>query len=105
MTVDEIYIQIGKAIANTIEDNWTSAMLQIEIVADSVVGYTGDFTTDHGQQDLSVRKISRGMRNWLRTLYEITTAGGHNRYLIHCNPHAVCCVKNLVYLSTEKYDG
>src|SRR5690242_10086385 len=81
MTVDEIYTNIGQAIAGAIdENNWTKAKLDIEIVGDGVVGYTGDYQVENATLDLSVRKIPREIRSWLKELHGITTAGGNNKW-------------------------
>jgi hypothetical protein len=81
MTVDEIYLNIGQVIFNTIdESNWTNAKLNTEIVGDGVVGYTGDYQMDTKTVDLSIRKIPRDISTWLKGLHSITTAGGSNRW-------------------------
>ncbi|WP_123846905.1 hypothetical protein [Chitinophaga lutea] len=81
MTVDEIYLNIGQSIMNAIEaDNWTNAQLNIEIVGTGVVGYTGDYNIGTAKHDISVRKIPREIRNWLKELHEITTEGGSNKW-------------------------
>ncbi|WP_448635412.1 hypothetical protein [Pedobacter panaciterrae] len=79
MTIDEIYLNIAQCISSAIEEsNWTNAKLDIEVVGDGVVGYTGDYWVDGTNVNLSVRKISRDIRNWLKELHSITTAGGNN---------------------------
>ena len=81
MTVDEIYLKIAKEIFDAIEDaNWSSATLRIELVGDGVVGYTGEYIKENDQKDISIRKISREMRNWVRDLHAITTEGGANKW-------------------------
>jgi len=81
MTLDEIYLNIAQGITNAIEHNgWTQARLDIEVVANGVVGYTGVYHTDSTTVDLPVRKIPRDIRNWLRELHSITTKGGNNRW-------------------------
>lgn len=81
MTVDEIYLNIAQSISNAIEqDNWTQARLNIEIVADGVIGYTGEYQVDNATLDMSIRKIPRDIRNWIRELHQITTDGGNNRW-------------------------
>lgn len=80
-TVDEIYLDIGQSIANAIEeDNWTNARLDIKIVGAGVVSYTGNYNIGDATHDLSVRKIPRDIRNWIRELHEITTADGSNKW-------------------------
>ncbi|WP_436484615.1 hypothetical protein [Chitinophaga sp. ARDCPP14] len=81
MTADEIYLSIAKGIANAIdESNWTNAKLDIEVVANGVVGYTGDYQAGSTAVDLSVRKIPREIRNWIKELHSITTEGGANKW-------------------------
>ena len=81
MTIDEIYSNIAQSISSAIEHNiWTQARLDIEVVANGVVGYTGVYQVDNTVVDLSVRKIPRDIRNWLRELYSITTEGGNNKW-------------------------
>lgn len=81
MTVDEIYLNIGRGISNAIDEpHWTSAKLDIEIVGDGVVGYTGDYQVNSTSVDLSVRKIPRDIRNWLKELHSITSEGGNNKW-------------------------
>jgi hypothetical protein len=81
MTVDEIYLNIGQSIVNAIEeDNWTNARLNFEIVGTGVVGYTGDYNIGETNHDISVRKIPRDIRTWIRELHEITTEGGSNKW-------------------------
>ena len=81
MTVDEIYVNIAQSIADAIEQSsWTSAKLDIEVQEDGVVGYTGAYQVDNATVDLSVRKIPRDIRNWLRELHSITTDGGNNKW-------------------------
>lgn len=81
MTVDEIYSSIGQGISNAIEEsNWTNAKLDIEVVGNGVVGYTGDYQVDNTTVNLSVRKIPRDIRNWLKELHGITTEGGKNKW-------------------------
>ncbi|WP_214226660.1 hypothetical protein [Pedobacter sp. B4-66] len=81
MTVDEIYLNMAQGISNAIdENNWTKAKLDIEIVGDGVVGYTGDYELNSTSHDLSVRKIPRDIRNWLKELHRITTEGGKNKW-------------------------
>jgi len=51
---------------------WTTTIkLDIEIVGDGVVGYTGDYQVNNTSHDLSVRKILRDIRNWLKELHSI----------------------------------
>lgn len=81
MTVDEIYLNIGKSISNAIDgSNWTNAKLNIEVVGNGVIGYTGDYQVDNTIFDLSVRKIPRDIRNWIRELHSITTVEGNNKW-------------------------
>jgi len=81
MTVDEIYSSIGQSILSSIEDgNWTKARLDIEIVGDGVVGYSGEYEIIGDIKDISVRKISRDIRNWVRELHKITTEGESNKW-------------------------
>lgn len=81
MTVDEIYLNIAQSISNVIEDaSWTQAKLDIEFVPNGVVGYTGVYQVDNTTVNLSVRKIPRDIRNWLRELHGITTDGGNNKW-------------------------
>ncbi len=81
MTADEIYVNIGQGISNAIDEpHWTNAKLDIEIVGDGVVGYTGDYQVNSNTIDLSVRKIPRDIRNWLKELHSITTEGGSNKW-------------------------
>jgi hypothetical protein len=81
MTVDEIYSSIAQSIFNSIEDeNWTKAMLNIEIVGDGVVGYSGEYEISGGIKDISVRKISRDIRSWVKELHRITTEGETNKW-------------------------
>ena len=81
MTVDEIYSNIGQSILNAIEDgSWTKASLNIEIVGDGVVGYSGEYETGGDTKDISVRKISRDIRSWVRELHKITTEGENNKW-------------------------
>jgi hypothetical protein len=81
MTVDEIYLNLAQAIAGAIEqDNWTKAKLDIEFVGDGVVGYTGEYHIDNSTVDISVRKIPREIRNWIKELQSITTGGGNNKW-------------------------
>ncbi|WP_448104045.1 hypothetical protein [Pedobacter panaciterrae] len=81
MTVDEIYLNIAQSISNAIEDaNWAEAKLDIEVVANGVVAYTGDYQVNNTTIDLSVRKIPRDVRNWLRELHSVTTSGGNNKW-------------------------
>jgi hypothetical protein len=81
MTVDEIYVNIGQGISNAIDEpHWKNAKLDIEIVGDGVVGYTGDYQINGATFDLSVRKIPRDIRNWLKELHTTTTEGGNNRW-------------------------
>lgn len=81
MTVDEIYSNIAQSIAGSIEDdNWTTAKLIIEIVADGVVGYSGEYEAGGDIKDIFVRKISRDIRSWIRELHKVTTQGGSNKW-------------------------
>ncbi len=81
MTIDEIYSNIGQSILNAIADeNWTKARLNIEVVGDGVVGYSGEYEVGSDIKDISVRKISRDIRSWIRELHAITTEGGNNRW-------------------------
>ncbi|HEX7801699.1 MAG TPA: immunity protein YezG family protein [Pseudoxanthomonas sp.] len=81
MTIDEIYSNIGQNIFNSIEDgNWTKATLNIEIVGDGVVGYSGEYEIGGDIKDISVRKISRDIRSWIRELHGITTEKGNNKW-------------------------
>jgi len=81
MTVDEIYLNIGQSIADAIEqDNWTKAWLNLEFVGTGVVGYTGDYEIGNVTHNISVRKIPRDIRDWIRELHQITTAKGNNRW-------------------------
>lgn len=75
MTVDEIYLNIGKSIVNAINDEkWSRATLDIEVVGTGVVSYNGEYNTDNNEtKNLSVRNISRDIRNWIRELHHITT--------------------------------
>lgn len=81
MTVDEIYSSIGQSISTSIEEgNWTKARLNVEIVGDGVVGYSGEYEISGDIKDISVRKISRDIRNWIRELHGITTEGESNKW-------------------------
>jgi hypothetical protein len=81
MNIDEIYLNIGQSISTAIdESNWTDARLRIEIVGNGVVGYTGDYQVDNRTLDISVRKIPREIRNWIRELHSITSEGGNNKW-------------------------
>lgn len=81
MTVDEIYSNMGQNIFNCIEDgNWTKARLNIEITGDGVVGYFGEYEISGDIKDISVRRISRDIRSWIRELHRITAEGGNNRW-------------------------
>ena len=81
MTVDEIYLNIAQSISNAIQDaSWTQAKLDIEVVANGVVGYTGVYQVNNTTVDLSVRKIPRDIRDWLRELHTITTGGGNDKW-------------------------
>jgi hypothetical protein len=81
MTVDEIYLNIAQSMSAAIEhDNWTLAELDIEVVANGVVGYTGNYDVDNKAIDISVRKISRDIRNWIKELHSITTDRGNNKW-------------------------
>jgi hypothetical protein len=81
MTVDEIYLNIAQGISNAIEEsNWTNAKLDIEVVGDGVVGYSGDYQVGNNTVDLSVRKIPREIRSWLKELHSITTEGENNKW-------------------------
>lgn len=80
-TIDEIYEHIGESIVTAVEhDNWTIAQLDIEIVGTGVVGYTGEYSIEAEKHDLSIRKLPREIRSWIRELHELTTAGGNNRW-------------------------
>lgn len=81
MTVDEIYLTIGQNITGAIEhNNWTKARLYLELVGTGVVGYTGDYAIESITHDISVRRLSRDMRNWVRELHAITTEDGNNKW-------------------------
>ncbi|KAA2242751.1 hypothetical protein F0L74_09495 [Chitinophaga agrisoli] len=81
MTVDEIYLNIGQGMAGAIEESsWTKARLLIKVVGTGVVGYTGDYQIRETGHDMSVRKIPRDIRLWIRELHEITTEGGSNKW-------------------------
>ncbi|WP_343608452.1 immunity protein YezG family protein [Chryseobacterium oranimense] len=82
MTVDEIYLNIGQSIVNAIEDeSWSEAKLNIEVVGTGVVSYNGEYTTDNNEvKNISVRNISRDIRNWIRELHDITTEGDSNKW-------------------------
>jgi hypothetical protein len=81
MTVDEIYSSIAQSIFNSIEDgNWTKAMLHNEIVGDGIVGYSGEYEINGDIEDISVLKISRDIRSWVRELHRITTQGETSKW-------------------------
>jgi len=82
MTVDEIYLNIGKSIVNAIDDErWNHAKLNIEVVGTSVVGYNGEYITDNNEtKNISIRNISRDIRNWIRELHNITTEGNGKKW-------------------------
>lgn len=80
-TVDEIYQSIADNINNSIDQqNWAKAKLDIEITGVGVVGYSGAYEVNNICHDISVRKISRDVRTWVRELHSITTEGGNNRW-------------------------
>ncbi|SDK12882.1 Protein of unknown function, DUF600 [Pedobacter sp. ok626] len=80
-TINEIYLNIAQGIVNAIEeDNWTNALLEIEIVGTGVVGYSGAYNIGETNHDMSVRKMPRDIRNWIRELHAITTKGGNNKW-------------------------
>ncbi len=81
MTADEIYLKIGQEISNVIESgNWTNARLEIEIVGEGVVGYTGDYFANNEQKDMSVENIDDDITDWLNELHKVTTEGGNNKW-------------------------
>jgi len=82
MTVDEIYLNIGQGIVNAIADEkWNEAKLYIEVVGTGVVSYNGEYFTDNKEtKNISVRNVSREIRNWIRELHDITTEGDRNKW-------------------------
>jgi hypothetical protein len=81
MTVDEIYLKIGREIVKVIEtSNWKNARLEFEIVGDGVIGYTGDYFENNQDKDMSVENIDDDITEWLKELHDITTKGGNNRW-------------------------
>ncbi len=80
MTVDEIYLKIGQEIFNVIEsENWEKARLEIEVLGDGVVGYTGDYIEKNDVENIDVENID-DKDEWLIELHKITTEGGNNRW-------------------------
>jgi len=77
MTIDEIYLNIGQSIVNAIDDErWNHAKLNIEVVGTGVVSYNGEYITDNNEtKNISVRNISRDIRNWIRELHDIPNEG------------------------------
>jgi hypothetical protein len=80
MTVDKIYESIAQEINNSINDNWETAVLNIEFEGEGVVGYNGDYKIDAEKKDIDVFEISFEISDWITELHEITTEGGNNKW-------------------------
>ena len=79
-TVDEIYQNIAMNIANTINEKWSKAILNIEI-QENYVGDSGIYINDESQQ----KQLATDQFEWEYTddileLHEITTQGGNNKW-------------------------
>jgi len=79
-TVDEIYLAIATDIANAIKEDWTSAVVNFEVL-DGMVGYDGSYESGSGHEEqIDVEEFDFQLTFDLLELHGITTAGGSNRW-------------------------
>ncbi|WP_428654234.1 hypothetical protein [Runella sp.] len=80
MTVNEIYLEIGQTIYNSIEvEDWEKAILNIEIQEKYLGTYFYYFLKNNDKKSVKLIK-GPNFSNFIFELHAITTEGGHNRW-------------------------
>ena len=78
-TVNEIYDFLGQSIIENAPQDWTEALLSIEILPD-FSSYNGIYVTPQGNYDMSVFDFPVETGDYLRDLHKITTKEGRNKW-------------------------
>ena len=81
MKVEDIYLSIAKNVANSITNEWSIAVLEIERADSDAISFSGDYSYNGEKESLNFRNFDRKtLKLDSHNLHEITTEGGSNKW-------------------------
>jgi hypothetical protein len=81
MKIEDIYLSIARNIANSITNEWSIAVLEIERTDSDAISFSGDYSHNGGKESLNFRSFDRkALKIDSHNLHEITTEGGNNKW-------------------------